>query len=188
MNGLDILELRTLMQGKEKIPNNLIKNIISDKVFTTVSFPVDILYIIEKCFFPRITDASQKTLDELEEYIDNVIDQIVSLSSFNYSDNEILIYKKYIFYKILTISPIIDYKNYISEIEDILLIPVNEYNGAWIAKENLRLILLNLYTQSQAFNVSIEKIKQQITIARAVDEKRKKLINDSIDKIYFSYN
>lgn len=188
MNGLDILELKTLMQGKEKIPNNLIKNIISDKIFTTVSFPVDILYTIEKCFFPRITDVSKKTLDELEEYIDNVIDQMVSLSSFNYSDNEILIYKKYTFYKVIAISPIVDYKNYILDIENILSMPINEYNGTWIAKENLRLILLNLYTQSQEFNISIEKIKQQITIARAVDEKRRKLINDSIDKIYFSYN
>lgn len=187
MNGLDILELRTLMQGKEIIPDNLIQKIISDAAFASVPFPIDILYVIEKCFFPKIADASSETLQEVKEYIDNTIDQIARLSSFSYSNNELLIYKKYLFYKVISAYPITDYENCILDIENILSMPTNEQSGAWIAKENLRIILLNIYAQSQTFNTSIEKIKQQIAIAKAVDKKRKQLINNSIDQIQFSF-
>jgi len=63
---------------------------------------------------------------------------------------------------------------------------VNTNSGAWIAKENLRLILLNFYTSEILTDTLITKIKNHLTIAKGNDLKRKELIENTLNQVFLT--
>lgn len=190
MNNLDILEYRILVSNLDMVPNSLLSTIIQDHQFLNFDFGIDILYLIERGISPSITKSSID-LDNLYNYLSEIIDRAINYSSFNYSTEEILIYKKYFYYKLISLSilniPRENYNIFIKDIENLLTIQINGQSGAWIAKENLRLVLLNFYSSEGFVNgIETSKIKEQLTIARSNDDKRRKLIEISLDKVFYS--
>ncbi len=189
MNNLDILEFKILLANLDTIPNSLLSAIIQDPQFLNFDFGIDILYLIERGMSPSIIKSSTD-LDNFYTYLDDIIDRALHYSSFQYSNEEILIYKKYFYYKIISSSIINIQKDkridFLSDMENILSIQVNTNSGAWIAKENLRLILLNFYTSEILTDTLITKIKNHLTIAKGNDLKRKELIENTLNQVFLT--
>lgn len=176
-NRLDFIELKTLIANQQEISNDLIKKVILDSDFQNLDFGADILYIIERCNII----ITVNNIEQTQNYINTLIDQMNLISTFSYTDNEVLLFKKYMFYKYLSFQTLdtANIEKSITDLETLLSIPINKnYNtSAWLAKENLRLILLEIYANSINIVNYKDQILTQLEIARGVSMQREELEN-----------
>lgn len=188
INFLDILTLQLSLRNIPKpIDDNLIKQIISNEEFDKFNGEgYDILYLIGKTFFNVVDETISQ--EELKNWCENYIDQIRRLSKFNYNDNEILLYKKYFYYKLILI---INRNNFFSEesrqeiiddIKNLLSIQIVKENGAWIVKEELRILLLQIMTDTTSED-KYQTVVQNLEIAKSNSIKLRKKIDTTINSI-----
>lgn len=186
INYLDMLELQLqVIQLSDNIPDNLISNIINDDQFEIYNYDYDIMYIFESAIFNRRIDINNN-FNKLEEWSNNLTSQIGRLSQHNYSNDELLIFKKLLYYKLIlnnsTGDIMVNKKlitNFIQDIIEVLSsINISEETSCWLAKEKLRLVLLEIYSKNIDMLTSNPKmVSEQLNIARANEKKVKELFN-----------
>ena len=177
INLLDILDLRLkVTQISNDIPDILISKILDDEIFDNMIKGGDILYIIERCFHHLKLD--KYSFEEIEIWASERINQLIRLSRFEYNDNEKLILFKYLFYKYCLTGNDITLEKldiYVKDIDNILSIQINEKNGIWVAKEELRLVVLQMFAMNIFEDKYINFLENQLFIARANSEERQRL-------------
>lgn len=182
MNKVDILEMKLNIAELNIPSDDLIKKIIFNNSLTKFDcYGLDILFIIERCNIPLAVNINATFL---EEYVNNLINKIAELSNNNYSENELLLFKKYLFYKwAFSYIDISEKKaQFINDIENVLSIQIVQDNAVWMVKENLRLILLDLYTIFDTFDIN--KAKELLIIVKSNNEKRLDFTKNILDKVY----
>lgn len=184
MNRIDILEMKINI-AEQKIPDNsLIQKIIFDELLQKMNcYGLDILFIIERCNTPITSNIDEK---KLYNYINDLINKIAELSENQYSENELLLFKKYIFYKLATtyLDMAEKREQFIKDIENVITIPTAPDTAIWYAKENLRLILLDLYTSFGLFD--IDRAKELLEIVKANNTKRQRFVIDVLNQVFMS--
>ncbi len=172
MKFLDIFNLRLkITEFSEEIEDNDIIPIIYDEQFALLKYDFDILYIIEKISVPNAL-VMNKTADDIKIWVNNFITQISNLSKHTYTEDEIILFETYYFYRILfdnattyinqnTVS------DYIDDITNILSKSFDENSSSWLAKECLRIVLLRIYSMSAvALQNNMDTIKSQLKISQ----------------------
>lgn len=147
----------------------IIKDIISQKNFKNIE-KLDILYIITLPARPINVEYND---EELQIRCNKIIDQLIEISKFNYSNDEIEILKKYYFYLYKKINKD-DVGTNINNLEHLItneidnLIPLVKY-----INEELRLILLENYQYSDnIYEQKIDSIETHLRIAQSTKKFR----------------
>ncbi len=186
INFLDVIELSLKTADfSENISDQLLTNIIYDEQFEEYSYDYDILYIIERCFnvaYMRNAKINFKhNVEEIEQWINNFIDRLSVLSKHNYREQDCLIFKKYIFYRIVDNFFELTQNNLL-DIDNILSISVPEKNSAWLAKENLRLLFLRKSAIDNDF--AMQNLLNHLAVARENNAMRESLQTNVLGHIY----
>ena len=181
-----MLELQLqVIQLSDNISDNLISNIINDDQFEIYNYDYDIMYIFESSIFNRRIEFNNN-FNKIEEWSNNLTSQIGRLSQHNYSNDELLIFKKLLYYKLILNNSNGDIMankklitNFIQDImETLSSVNILEKTSCWLAKEKLRLVLLELCSKNTDILIPHSKmISEQLNIARANEEKVKESFN-----------
>lgn len=171
---IDFLDFFNLQQKifelSDNISDEIITNIIYDSQFEELDYDYDILYIISR--IPFSSDIlTNKTIEDLKIWTNNFISQINNLSKHSYSTNDILIFKKFLFYRLLLNNGTIFINlnilsNIILDINEVLTFDIVNGHSAWLAKEMLRSMLVRFYSMDiNGLSNYQDLIAEQINIA-----------------------
>ena len=178
INFLDVLDLYLQMTNlADDIPDKLIQNIIDDNQFQPYNYDYGILFILSKRNMTLINENTVD-IDEWQQWLHNTFfPQLVRLSKYKYSNDEITILEKYFYYKTIffNIQHMKRQEESIQDILDTLSISVDENCSAWLAREELRLLFLTNYTSSNYFKNNLETVKTQLALARQNFDQKEKL-------------
>ena len=75
-------------------------------------------------------------------------------------------------------------EQFIKDIENVITIPTAPDTAIWYAKENLRLILLDLYTSFGLFDIN--RAKELLEIVKANNTKRQRFVIDVLNQVFMS--
>lgn len=169
---LDLLDLKIrVVRLDPNIPDSIITKILNDEQFNNFDFGMDIYYILSRSYI-NIENTNKTQQADIEQWVSNFVDQLRRLSNFTYTDDEILLYKKYFYYN--TVSRVSNLGQNFEEILSLLSIPVSKNGMAWLAKENLRIAFLTGCSFALK-SVNLNIIQEQLTIARSAVEHKKEL-------------
>ena len=171
---IDFLDFFNLQQKifelSDNISDEIITNIIYDSQFEELDYDYDILYIISR--IPISSDIlTNKTIEDLKIWTNNFISQINNLSKHSYSTNDILIFKKFLFYRLLLNNGTIFINlnilsNIILDINEVLTFDIVNGHSTWLAKEMLRSMLVRFYSMNiNELSKYRNLIAEQINIA-----------------------
>ena len=185
INFLDFLSLHLQMvQLSDNIPDNLITPILYDTQFEPLNYDYDILFIIDKIGIVNSEIEINKSIEEIEIWINNFINQLSSLSKHQYSETELLILKKCLFYKLIfkyrlltsKIANKTKKKQYIDEMLSIINLQINDNTSAWLAKEKIRTFFLKIFlTDGMMMQDYMNDIMEQLNIAQNNESKKDEL-------------
>lgn len=179
---LDFLELAIpISQAEDDIPDSLFLKIFNNSAFESADKGADILYILIRCFhhinFKDLND------EEIQNWINKKIEQLVRLSKFEYTNEDKIILNKYVYYEYyfnnVEIYNRLD--EFVTDIDNVLSISINAKNGIWLAKEELRLAILRIFSMNIISDKYINFLTNQLMIAKANQEVRERLLSKYSD-------
>lgn len=176
------------------ISNDLILSILNDNQFQKYNYDYGILYIIDVIFPTTEIAIEGKSLNEIENWCHNFINQLSTLSLYQYTNEDLLIFEKLLLYKILLESMDLNlrdeirsvHEQYFDDIKSILNLSINEDNSVWLAQNKLRILCFRLFRNLLNFiQKNITFFTVQLEIAQENENKVKELETNILQEITF---
>lgn len=165
-NELDFFTLKSkIFQLDSNISDNMILSILNNHLEGQEDKKLDIIVFIKQLVFPNPANTD---FEEINSFVNDLLNQLLRLSTCEYSLDEQLILREYLFYSIVD-GTILDNNQVnlcINNLRRDLNIEVGNIVGIWYAKEQLRLILLRLFNGfGDLFLANFEEFNAQLAIA-----------------------
>ena len=182
-NELDFFTLKSkIFQLDSDINDDMILSVLNNHLEGQEDKKLDIVVFIKNLVFPN---SANTNFEEINSFVSDLFNQLLRLSTCEYSLDEQLILREYLFYNI-TDTSILTKEQISLSLDNLrrdLKIDVGNIVGIWYAKEQLRLTLLRLLNSfGDLFLTNFEEFNAHLTIAsRNAEEVRE--IADVIDSL-----